>query len=102
MEYSPVIFGDGSLENKGWLVMHKGAIRGILLEHGQGYILNFAYDKSIQLVRGHPMFNDWRSATSWLEGRLAVEELQSVLEPEKITAAPSAPSRRNRVTAADR
>jgi len=70
MELRQMMFGDGANTTKGWLIIYNRAVRGVLLEHGGGYLLHFAHDKVLQTKLGHPIFTDWQSATSWIEQRL--------------------------------
>jgi hypothetical protein len=71
MEYRSILFGDGQNTTRGWLIINGDVVHGILLEQGTKYILHFSPERALQNRFGHPIFDDWSTATTWIEGHLA-------------------------------
>jgi hypothetical protein len=70
MELQTVTFGDGARTSRGWFVVSRGAIRGLVLPCKGELLLCFAYDKAIELRGLYPYFRSLEDASEWLERRL--------------------------------
>lgn len=64
--------GDRRHMRQAWLVLHEGAVRGLLLAGDDGEILfGLSFDRRIRPVDDMMLFHDLAEAQAWLEKRLA-------------------------------
>jgi hypothetical protein len=63
--------GDRRHIRQGWLILHEGAVRGLLLAGEDGEILfGLAFDRRIRPLEEMMIFRDLAEAQAWLDKRL--------------------------------
>ena len=74
MEFKKIKLGDGEFEARGWLVISRGAVRGVLIPYSGQYVLHFSCDSAIQVMYNHALFRDWEMAADWLKNQLEPDD----------------------------